>query len=187
MIADFDYNKYIDYGLTIVPELGSENAIDIVTDLLGDLCIATTDVFVNDLVELTKSVPRLRDYRTLNQIKNEYEVFVKILDDLIGCFKSVQKDLNEMQLLAFVIYKNLLPEDYNRIRKNDSVLFHESKYYDASNRTYGEIIRFSKKGYLKATSCLQFMGFSKIEKINYYKSILLNGGQKRRDSFLLTI
>lgn len=37
MIADFDYNKYIDYGLTIVPELGSENALDIVTALIDEL------------------------------------------------------------------------------------------------------------------------------------------------------
>ena len=184
MIADFDYNKYIDYGLTIVPELGSENALDIVTALIDELEIIYDSKFVDDLVELTKEIPKLRDYRTLNQIRNEYNVFRKVLGDKIDTLSNITADLNEKQLLAFVIYKNLLPDDYNKIRKNESVLFHNSKFYD-KNHCYQSLIKFSEKGYLKANCCLKFMGFSEIEKINICKNILLKSGHKRKRKFFV--
>ena len=184
MIADFDYNKYIDYGLTVVPELGSENAVDIITDLINDLELAYDVEFVDDLVELTKEIPKLRDYRTLNQIRNEYNVFKNVLENKIGSLKNFNSDLNEKQLLVFIIYKNLLPDDYNRIRKNNSVLFHNAKYYN-NNKCYSSLIDFSEKGYLKAACCLQFMGFSEIEKINICKNILLKSGHKRKRKFFV--
>lgn len=184
MIADFDYNKYIDYGLTIVPELGSENALDIVTALIDELEIIYDSKFVDDLVELTKEIPKLRDYRTLNQIRNEYNVFRKVLGDKIDTLSNITADLNEKQLLAFVIYKNLLPDDYIKIRKNESVLFHNSKFYD-KNHCYQSLIKFSEKGYLKANCCLKFMGFSEIEKINICKNILLKSGHKRKRKFFV--
>lgn len=184
MIADFDYNKYIDYGLTVVPELGSENAVDIITALINDLELAYDVKFVDDLVELTKEIPKLRDYRTLNQIRNEYNVFKNVLENKIGSLKNFNTDLNEKQLLVFIIYKNLLPDDYNRIRKNDSVLFHNAKCY-TNNKCYSSLIDFSEKGYLKATCCLQFMGFSEIEKINICKNILLKSGHKRKRKFFV--
>lgn len=185
MISNFDYYKYIDYGLTIVPELGSVNAIDTMTDLLGSLKVHYDEKFITDLVQLAKENPQLCDYRTLNQIKNEFNVFREILIDRIGILKNLDEHYNETQLLIFVIYKNLLPEDYNRIRKNDSVLFHSSKNYDKANKSYESLLSFSEKGYLNETACLTFMGFSEIEKINACKNILLKAGVRRKRKFMI--
>ena len=130
MVSKFDYHKYIDYGLSIIPTLSQANAMDSVDLLLNNLpgfCEYKNNDGGNAeyqmLVDLFEKIPSLCDFRTIFQIKNDYIVFYRALFYGNKATSKFLPECNEINLLSFMVYKNLLPDDYSNIRKNNSVIF----------------------------------------------------------------
>lgn len=215
LLSKFYHTKYFDYILPVVPELGTEN-VDVTIRGLFEYLGLSND-YLSDFIELAKELPQLKDFRTLNQIKNEYVVFKNIIGKrnaleknksfekesiairknkniikkLNGGYKKILRiinkrpsenvqvsicEKNDIQLLSFIIYKVLVPDDYNLIREGQSALFYgitQSKQNNKNN-TLQVLLNFQGKEYLSKTKCLRFIGYSTNERKNYCRDILLD-------------
>lgn len=167
--------KFFDYILPIVPKMGQKNAITVAKSLLEE---------EKDLDEmLTEIAPYLSDYRLLRNIANEYHVFLEVEKTrrnkvwgkkekyniilavliLLGIKKqdnreeSVLKKDEKEKLLGLVIYKNLMPQDYKKIRENSSEVLPTVSEID---RIPSAVQILLDRKWLDA-SCLHFVGYER--------------------------
>lgn len=132
--------KFFDYILPIIPRMSQKGAFDVAKSLLN-----WDSDFDEILFEIT---PYLSDYRLLRNIANEYYVFSEVQkarrkggkvsskEGKYGFFSALRihfgiKEQNnkaennlpknvKVKLLGLVIYKNLMPQDYKKIRESSS-------------------------------------------------------------------
>lgn len=128
--------KFFDYILPIIPKMGPQYAVIVAKSLLKK------DSDFDEI--LTEVAPYLTDYRLLRTIANEYDVFSsveKARREVLekgenmaffgpGYFLGIKEQDNgkeyiptkdeKVKLLGLVIYKNLMPQDYKKIRENSS-------------------------------------------------------------------
>lgn len=137
MAAYLNKEKTFDYVLSIIPTLSVQNAKERL--MLSYL--------INEGIQGEKKwgalisvvSPYLTNYRTVHSVMNDFQVFRAVYQNsLNGDAYNPSKDGNSdnqqdtsdimmRKLFAFVVYKNLWPEDYNRIRDGESVVFNLSK------------------------------------------------------------
>jgi hypothetical protein len=150
MVSKFDYHKYIDYGLSIIPTLSQENAMDSVDLLLKDLSpfmdnrLEKWEPYCSILIKLFTDIPTLCDFRTIFQIKNDYNTFYKALFYGNNATSRFLPNCNYINLLSFMIYKNLLPDDYSNIRRGKSILFPIKKFPTCKNMENTDISKKEK-------------------------------------------
>lgn len=111
ILGDVERVKFFDYILPIVPSMTSANSKDIFVDCMKR--VLKTDILSTEIDGLIRTVaPYIYDRRLLHNICNEYAVFKDRLGD----------DLSAVKLLAYVLYKNILPEDFEALQEGHGVL-----------------------------------------------------------------
>lgn len=163
--------KFFDYILPIVPKMGQEGAIIEAKHLLEE---------DSDLDEILIVIaPYLADYRLLRTIANEYNVFsavkkvrYEVLEkkeekNSIRSALLIHLGLNKqdygekhkltkdekVKLLALVIYKNLMPQDYKKIRESRSTILPTASEIDRIPKAVQILLN---RKWLDA-SCLKFL------------------------------
>lgn len=140
--------KFFDYILPILPSMSEKDAIVAIKNLL--------DGGQNELTNLiTPLAPYLSDYRLLRNIVNEYSVFSKILSK-----HNTANPVDKKKLFAFAIYKNLMPQDYKRLREKNSIVFPNSQE-KAQDKSLPKSIRLLIENHWLDDTCLHYVGYDK--------------------------
>ena len=102
--------KFFDYIIPIIPFVDSSNSYSIFRKYLEE-----SDSYkeINDLF-LRKVCLYISDMRTVKNIVNEYQIYRYKL-------RNIEK--NSTQLLAFIIYKNMFPDDFARLQTDRGILW----------------------------------------------------------------
>lgn len=101
--------KFFDLIIPVVPVVNPSNSGEKAIEVLrgfGILYLLNED-FLNVICEY------IDDMRLLNNICNEYVIYKNILGD----------GLNSEKLFSMITYKNLFPEDFSKLHKNDGFLY----------------------------------------------------------------
>lgn len=173
-----DKLKFFDYIMPIVPALSSANAdVEIRDTYLKKIGIEDD----SDIVKMIAAY--ISDYRILNNIINEFRLFHEI-----NCERgnNKQESKEACRLLAFVIFKNVWPEEYYLLCSGRSKVFNEKsltpakriqyvKYYaEKTKRTEIKIVADLMDGYL-GYDCIRYAGYSVKRIKEIYKQIFCNG------------
>ena len=108
--------KFFDYLLPIVPSVNQFNSEEF-------LKLSLKNVGVSDLNDelITKISAILYDYRKINSVINEFQLFRDIKKNN-SFLNNYYVNINDCEILAFVVYKILCPQDYFKIRSGESDL-----------------------------------------------------------------
>ncbi|MGB1252429.1 MAG: hypothetical protein ACPG8W_17555, partial [Candidatus Promineifilaceae bacterium] len=107
MFQGYDRTKFFDFAIPIIPVINSSNSIEKLSKIIKDYNYNISDELL-DNVSLF-----IDDMRLLNNIMNEYHLYSKSLDE----------NLNQDKLLAMMVYKNILPEDFAKLGNNQGILY----------------------------------------------------------------
>ena len=163
VISNIQATKYFDYIMPIIPELNSNMSCEYFSVLLYN-----EGVVIQREDPIWKTIHLLTDYRTINQIINEFSVIL-LLEK-----KKRREANNELvkSILAFSIYKVIFPEDYYNIRLGKSLVFPE--YLVSSENTNPNVFEILKG--LEASldyKCFDYIGFSEQKLIEWKTKQLL--------------
>ncbi len=181
MISRLNCSKFADYIMPVFPRLNEKTAEDILTVNLSktiedinqklevDLKIDT----FNDIIKLI--APFLKDYRLQYAVLNEFSLLFRIYyESNKGNKENSTIDSVAKNVLAMAFYKNLFPNDYNKISTGESSVFPIYKPYDFSNekeRSLLDALTNSSNPLLNC-SCLYYAGYSSENIIKLYKAKL---------------
>lgn len=170
----FDFTrqtKFFDYCLPIIPILSAKNAAEeLELDYFNEIHIKNTYDIASTVAQY------LTDLRTIHSIINDYHIFEEVESHRNGELSNEWKK----ELLSFVIYKNLEPQDYDQIRENNSVVFHGSK----GTLVHEDLIANLKMQNYLSGECLLFVGYSKEQMKWHYSELLLNESYERKENSL---
>lgn len=158
--------KFFDYILPILPSMSEKDAIVAVSNLLRDTGQNAQNE-LNDLI--TPLAPYLSDYRLLRNIVNEYSVFSEILSK-----RNTANTVDKKKLFAFAIYKNLMPQDYKRLREKNSIVFPGSQD-KAQDTSLPKSIRLLIQNHWLDDTCLHYVGYDRKGLIECIKSAFEKG------------
>ena len=193
--AQINQTKFFDYILSVVPTLGDHDAIQtfyriVVDDIVVDNYVAddqNSALSKEEKKMLEQAVDvsiRLKDYRTLRQIRNDYAVFFNVLTA-----SGVKTDHCKGNLLAFVIYKVLCPYDYYLIREGKSRVFPEFipdwMLHDADNNEEFKTVE-CLKDLLDYDVCKNFMGSSRSVLLAHCEHHILTDSSERIRDYIAT-
>lgn len=139
--------KFFDYIMPIIPSLVGESSSNYVAK-----CFEKVEIY--DYQFINEISRYLVDYRLIKNITNEYvvakDIFLSKNND-----KLDSKD--KLQLMALIIYKNLMPCDYKKIRDGQSVVFNgrSSQEITVTNETVQCLIDNEWLSY----GCFKFIGY----------------------------
>ena len=126
MFVNTDRTKFFEFIIPVIPIINSSNAIDKVLEQ-GKRLSLDTRLHSQFLREVSRY---LNDLRLIQNIFNEYAIYISNLEaDKVGL-------LDSNKLLAVLIYKNLLPsdfEDLHRGKGNLAALLSRHDEYIAKN------------------------------------------------------
>ena len=138
--------KFFDYVMSITPKLNYNTAGEYFKELiLGSIDNQNESqeklkVIINSYdKELWKRIGLIvHDYRTINHIKNDFQLFVNLM--IARNFQPTKK------WLLFVIYKNILPEDYSNSFEQGGILEldKEDRNKRIENLCYGKEEKYSE-------------------------------------------
>ncbi|QAX28315.1 YobI family P-loop NTPase [Leisingera sp. NJS204] len=112
MFANTDRTKFFEFIVPIVPIINHSNSIDKVLEQGQRLSL---DERLN--AQFLRDVSRyLNDLRLIRNIFNEYAIYVANLE------ADEEEVLNPNKLLAVLIYKNVLPRDFEELHQQKGVL-----------------------------------------------------------------
>ncbi|MDE1205980.1 hypothetical protein [Tenacibaculum larymnensis] len=110
--------KFFDLIIPVIPVVNSSNSGEKAIEVLKSygLQYLLEEDFLNVICEY------IEDMRLLNNICNEYVIYKKTLGD----------GLNSEKLFSMITYKNLFPEDFSMLHKNEGFLYEmlNSNYVD---------------------------------------------------------
>ena len=109
MFVDGNRTKFFDFIVPVIPVINSSNSYDILSDKLKEYNINET---LLDDISLY-----VDDMRLLKNIINEYKIYYEKLT------KETKIDLIPNKLISFIIYKNLYPEDFAKLHRNDGMIY----------------------------------------------------------------
>lgn len=158
--------KFFDYILPVVPALSRRNG-----EVELNACFENIEFCSNGGAHdfIVAMAPFLADYRLIHNIANEYQVFreIGVARSEDATCETVQK-----QLMALVVYKNLMPEDYKRIREGTSKVFPFRDSADAlepqdEDRLPERAVRVLQENGWLIPDCLRYLGFQegKVQKV----------------------
>lgn len=107
MFKDKDRTKFFDFIIPVIPVVNSSNSNDKLIKLVEDNKYKISSELIDDVSLF------IDDMRLLYNITNEYYIYSGILDDA----------LNQDQLLAMIIYKNIYPDDFVMLNNGEGKLF----------------------------------------------------------------
>lgn len=112
ILGDVERVKFFDYILPVIPSMTAANSKDIFVNCIKR--VLKTDVLSGGIDSLIRTVSKyIYDRRLLHNICNEYAVFKERLGD----------DISDVNLLAYVLYKNVLPEDFEALQEGHGVFY----------------------------------------------------------------
>lgn len=124
MFVDGNRTKFFDFIVPVIPVINSSNSYGILSDKLKDYKI---DEILLDDISLY-----IDDMRLLKNIINEFKIYFEKLNN------EAKIDLIPNKLFSFIIYKNLYPEDFAKLHRNEGMV------YDVFNSDINEV----KKGFI---------------------------------------
>src|SRR6056297_654386 len=112
--------KFFDFIIPIIPFINPSNANEQLTTLINDAGLSDTfsQGFIEDVITYIDDI----DMRLLRNIFHEYVVYKENLGDV----------LNQDNLLAMIIYKNIYPNDFSKLSNRQGALY---KFFK-NKRTY---------------------------------------------------
>ena len=112
VLADVDRVKFFDYILPILPTMSLANSFDVFVDSLR--IILGGHVLDGEYMGLIRIASQyIFDRRLIHNVCNEFDILRENLDSNIPMVK----------LLGIVIYKNVLPRDFDALQEGHGVLF----------------------------------------------------------------
>lgn len=161
-ISENDPYKFFDVVIPVIPKLGLTNSSETIKKLFNSYSI--DDEFINAISLF------IYDYRKLSDIQNEFYIYHKQFSHL--------KNKNDTQLLAFIIYKVIYPEDYYELYKTyPKTNVPKSNFLKKAllEQTTTESTKDPFKDYLQSKiddSLLIFMNFSERMKVELRAAII---------------
>ncbi len=185
LTGKLNQTKFFDYIISIIPSLSVSNAKEKFEALIFDeLKINLMPAERDTILSAIEVCPDLLDYRTLNQIKNDYGLFLSIIKE-----SETNVSNKEGALLAFVIYKVLCPGDYHLIASQKSAFFPTPRNVTVDDwlargcsiQNHAAVkILAENEPILLTPFCLKFIGYSKKEQKQAYKYDMINSSRKRK-------
>lgn len=104
--------KFFDFIIPVIPFVNSKNASEQLNKLIKEyeLTDSLSKKFVSDVVSMIHDI----DMRLLINTFHEYTVF----KDNVG-----DEDINHEKLFSIIVYKNLYPEDFSKLYREEGKLF----------------------------------------------------------------
>lgn len=170
VIAKLKYTKFFDYVMSVVPTLGEKNIEVTIRNLMQEVGISE---IYDKYIKILSSLNDLSDYRTLNQIKNEFAILFNTYY-IRFTFEYMYCSIDKIDVFSFAIYKTICPDDYNKIRQGNSILFHNDKrdndiQVDTKYNVFHQLI---ENGFMDKDICLRFVGFNMDDYEKNLKDIL---------------
>lgn len=107
MFKDRQRTKFFDFMIPIIPVINSSNSNEKLLKIIEENNYKISDDLVSDISLF------IDDMRLLFNIMNEYHIYSKSLD----------KNLNQNQLLSMIVYKNMHPIDFTDLSNNKGFLY----------------------------------------------------------------
>lgn len=107
--------KFFEYIIPVIPFINSSNAEEQLKTLMSESGIDEKkfpDEFLSDITTFIDDI----DMRLLINIFHEFEIYKSVL-------LSEIVEGNEAELFAIITYKNIDPEDFNKLNKNEGKLY----------------------------------------------------------------
>jgi hypothetical protein len=170
MFSDNERIKFFDFIIPVIPVINSSNSSEILRFKKKKYNYDLTDTFIEDISFF------IDDMRLLHNITNEFYLY-KI--------KQGETPLNQDKLFAIITYKNIYPNDFVSLSKNEGVLYNvlnfKSKY---SNQ---EINRIEKEiSILKnETKNLDSLNFKNINELRQLYVIRIMESLDNFNSFII--
>ncbi|WP_339883681.1 hypothetical protein [Polaribacter vadi] len=108
MFSDNDRIKFFDFIIPVIPVINSSNSGEIILYKKNKYNYNLTDTFIEDISFF------IDDMRLLHNITNEFYLY-KV--------KQSESPLNEDKLFAMITYKNIYPNDFVALSKNEGELY----------------------------------------------------------------
>lgn len=186
IINHLNHSKFADYTLAIFPRVNEKTVERVLLDNLSNindelneelnihLAPNKQNISSNSVVAIVATY--LSDYRLQFAILNEYSMLFRLY------FNSNSKTTKEPvtktaeSILAFVIYKNLFPNDYSKILIGKSDVFpiyNPSKFKNNKKKELLDKLICTDSPFL-TPNCLYYAGYSRDNIINLYVEKLNN-------------
>lgn len=120
MFTNTDRTKFFEKIIPVIPIINSTNSIDMVLKQVERLSL-TKRLNHQFLREVSRY---LNDLRLIINIFDEFNIYIKNLDN------SDENTLDANKLLAVLIYKNILPRDFENLHRESGNLANIFKKYD---------------------------------------------------------
>lgn len=114
LFEDNDRTKFFDFIIPVIPVVNPSNSSEKFRKILSDNNINEISEDLIDNIFLF-----VNEMRLLNNIINEFLIYEKILNVPVGKQKPLKLD----KLLALILYKNLFPQDFSLLNKNEGKLY----------------------------------------------------------------
>lgn len=110
VFSNQDRTKFFDFIIPVVPVINSSNSLDKLADLLGKT--------------LLKEKINKQFLREVSLYIDDYRLMQNIINETLIYFEKINsKNMNADKLLAMMFYKNIYPEDFEKLHHGEGVLF----------------------------------------------------------------
>lgn len=110
LLTAAERTKFFDYIIPVVPVVSGNSSYDKILEMI------TKDIDVEiDNRFLRRATWFITDMRMLKNISNEFKIYYLSLGKL---------NLKFNKTMAMIMYKNLFPEDFSKLRKNQGVVYY---------------------------------------------------------------
>ncbi|MDR0895605.1 MAG: SUMF1/EgtB/PvdO family nonheme iron enzyme [Prevotellaceae bacterium] len=152
LFAAKDRTKFFDLIIPVIPVLGVSNSRDQLLNEFQRIDPSITKALIKDLSR------HIDEMRLLHNIINEYRVYHKLIGE--------QRDLKPNNLLALIVYKNMYPDDFVKLGKEDGVLYStifptdekKEKDYNSITDQQSFVSMLVKEGYIDE-NCPAYISF----------------------------
>lgn len=170
------HEKFFDYILPVIPKMNRRSAAVIFSAKINKID-EKYDV-LNTFPQFETVASCLDDYRLQNTILNEYQVLERLYllhkpNKNTGIEDNTEVQIQKNEILAFAIYKNCWPGDYNAIRDNNSRIFTNEGVRcpkRLKNGKYGKLLEVlaSPENHLLTLHSLYFVNFDEKKLADMY-------------------
>lgn len=181
MFSDNERIKFFDFIIPVIPVINSSNSSEILRYKKKKYNYDLTDTFIEDISFF------IDDMRLLHNITNEFYLY-KV--------KQGETPLNQDKLFAIITYKNIYPNDFVSLSKNEGDLYNilnaKSKYSNQEINRIEEEISILKDDIknldlvnIKSTNELrQLYVIRAMETLNNFNSFIINNQPVSLDDLL---
>lgn len=181
MFSDNERTKFFDFIIPVIPVINSSNSSEIIRFKKEKYNYELTDTFIEDISFF------IDDMRLLHNITNEFYLY-KV--------KQGETPLNQDKLFAIITYKNIYPNDFVSLSKNEGELYNilnsKSKYSNQEIKRIDEKISIAKEE-IKNLNSLNIHNINELrqlyvirvmETLNNFNSFVVNNESVTLDDLL---